>query len=242
MTTTISVVAPKGGQGASTVAATLALYAARSDHDRPVLFVSDDAALILPRPTDDQLPGPWDAAPGLAAATTKPARSWQGDLQVIDGPAPDADLTVMVVRNCYLALHKALATLGGDRPPDHIVLIQEPRALRPADVAAALTIPMTTIDADPAVARSIDAGLIGAGAMPRSLRPLQALLTHPALRRGDSSAARPPELAGGDTGPAAPGPPAVVPVTNDRGLGDAVRAALERVDSPRPITPGGRRL
>ncbi len=61
----------------------------------------------------------------LAAATPRPPR-WNGDVQIIDGPAPVADSTLLVVRNCYLAVRKAATAAWVGQPPDHVVVIREP--------------------------------------------------------------------------------------------------------------------
>ena len=81
---------------------------------------------------------------------------------------------LLVVRNCYLALRRAVA-----HPvrPDGVVLVAEPgRALAAIDVEAVLTAPVVAeIAIDPAVARTIDAGLLAARlprTLVRSLAPL----------------------------------------------------------------------
>lgn len=85
-----------------------------------------------------------------------------------------ADRRLLVVRNCYLALRRAVA-----HPvrPDGVVLVTEPgRALTATDVEAVLTAPVVAeIAIDPAVARTIDAGLLAARlprTLARSLAPL----------------------------------------------------------------------
>lgn len=86
-----------------------------------------------------------------------------------------ADRRLLVVRNCYLALRRAVA-----HPvrPDGIVLVTEPgRALTATDVEAVLTAPVVAdIAIDPAVARTIDAGLLAAR-LPRTLARRLATLT-----------------------------------------------------------------
>jgi hypothetical protein len=75
--------------------------------------------------------------------------------------------SVLVVRNCYLALRRAV-----QHPlrPDAVVLVTEPgRALDVHDIETVLTdAPVTTVRIDPAVARAVDAGLLAAR-LPRSL-------------------------------------------------------------------------
>lgn len=77
---------------------------------------------------------------------------------------------IVVLRACYLAVRRTGAL--GSRA--RLVVIEEPgRALRAADVAAAVGVPVwCRLVADPAVARSVDAGLL-AVRLPRSLRGLE---------------------------------------------------------------------
>lgn len=70
-----------------------------------------------------------------------------------------ADRSLLVTRPCYLALRAAAAR--AERPTG-VVLVDEPgRALRAADVEAAVGAPIVaTVLVDPAVARAVDAGLL----------------------------------------------------------------------------------
>ena len=76
---------------------------------------------------------------------------------------------VVVLRACYLAVRRT----GSLPSTSRLVVIEEPgRALRATDVAAAVGVPVwCRLSLDPAVARSVDAGLLGAR-LPRSLRGL----------------------------------------------------------------------
>jgi len=80
-------------------------------------------------------------------------------------PGPPLDLAVvadrrlLVIRPCYLALRRAVAaaqSLTG------VVIVNEPgRALRSADVVAALQVPVVAeISCDPAIWRAVDSGLL----------------------------------------------------------------------------------
>ena len=75
--------------------------------------------------------------------------------------------SVLVVRNCYLALRRAVQS---PVCPSAVVLIEEAgRALCHPEVEAALPgLPVVVVPADPAVARAIDAGLLSAQ-LPASL-------------------------------------------------------------------------
>jgi hypothetical protein len=76
--------------------------------------------------------------------------------------------SVLVVRNCYLALRRAV-----QHPlrPDGVVLVTEPgHALDVRDVEAVMVgVSVTTVRVDPAVGRAVDAGLL-AVRLPRGLR------------------------------------------------------------------------
>lgn len=79
--------------------------------------------------------------------------------------------SLLVIRPCYLALRRAAQA---PLRPTGVVLIREPgRVLTTADVEQAVGAPVVaTLELDPAVARTVDAGLL-ATRLPRSLgRPL----------------------------------------------------------------------
>jgi hypothetical protein len=73
-----------------------------------------------------------------------------------------ADRSLLVTRACYLALRRAARS---GRRPDGVILLREPgRALDGHDVEALLSVPVVAdVDADPAVARAVDAGLLLSG-------------------------------------------------------------------------------
>ena len=82
---------------------------------------------------------------------------------------------LLVTRPCYLALRRAAAL---DFEPTGVIIVNEPgRALRSDDVAATVRAPVVAeIQLDPAVARAVDAGLLGTR-LPRTLSgPLRKLL------------------------------------------------------------------
>jgi hypothetical protein len=78
-----------------------------------------------------------------------------------------AQRSILVIRPCYLALRRAMAS---PLRPSEVVMIREPgRTLSRHDVESAVGAPVRVeIDADPAVARAVDSGLM-AGRLPRSL-------------------------------------------------------------------------
>jgi MinD-like ATPase involved in chromosome partitioning or flagellar assembly len=131
---------------------------------------------VLPWGDSNASPRP-DAGERLLAALSADAR-----LVVVDcGPpaspvgialAAGAGLSLLVLRPCYIALRRALAA---PVRPSGVVLVEEPgRSLGRSDVEDVLGVPVRAqIQWDPAVARSVDAGLLGT----RVPRPL-----HRALR------------------------------------------------------------
>lgn len=81
--------------------------------------------------------------------------------------AAAADVSLLVLRPCYLALRRALAA---PIRPSAIVLVDEPgRALTRRDVEEVMGVPVRAeIAFDPAIARAVDAGLLS-GRVPRTL-------------------------------------------------------------------------
>lgn len=81
--------------------------------------------------------------------------------------AAAAELSLLVLRPCYLALRRALAA---PIRPSAVILVNEPgRALTRRDIEDVLGVPVRAeIDFDPSIARAVDAGLL-AGRVPRSL-------------------------------------------------------------------------
>jgi len=178
MTRTIILTGARGGQGTSTVAATLAVLAAGHG---PTLLRSDDpaatAALVgVPLALDDE----WiDVCPNLTyVATSAPAAAGASyDTVVIDGgrapvrpsdrqepsggpadPQDGVERYAVLRGPCYVAL-ATLVTSGVAY--DGVIVVTEPnRSLSERDVTDVLGIPVVaTIPLDPAVARSIDAGI-----------------------------------------------------------------------------------
>ena len=165
MTRTISIGGARGGHGASTVAAALALFSARYQptallaHDPADMAAllgvappeSDDA--VVPVAPDLELGRRRGLAPGLVVLDTGSR---------LEGPqSPDGDEHYVVVRGpCYLALRSLLAAQAGRY--DGVILVNEPaRSLRASDVAEVLGVPVVAqVTQHPAVARSIDAGVL----------------------------------------------------------------------------------
>lgn len=78
-----------------------------------------------------------------------------------------AQRRLLVIRPCYLALRRAAASTPS---PTGVIVVHEPgRALRADDIAATVHAPVVAeIELDPAISRSVDAGLLAAR-MPRPL-------------------------------------------------------------------------
>lgn len=202
MSTTI-VAGAKGGQGATTVVAALAVTAARKGRRIIVIDAGGDVASILNRPHVEAAD---DLAAGLTAACPVdgvelvhlPAdridsNTVRGTSELVaDGATiiidagtdpsmvhPFDDVRprpqrVLVVRSCYLAVRRAAAV---PYTPDHVVLIRERlQSLTATDIERALALPVTTVDHDPILARAIDAGLLVTHAHRWLGRPLRQLI------------------------------------------------------------------
>jgi hypothetical protein len=85
--------------------------------------------------------------------------------------AAQAQLSLLVVRSCYLALQRVRAAVVR---PTGVILVDEPgRVLTGADIEAAAKAPIVaTVPLDPKVARVVDSGLLR-GRLPRSLDTLR---------------------------------------------------------------------
>lgn len=177
----IRLVAPRHGQGLTTVA--LALAATAAADDRNVVLVSDgidDLCSMAGLPSVD--PGGELRLGARLVAASHPRLF--GDLAVEEvtvGTTTDSpsDLTLMVVRGPdFLSLRSA--SVSG-LAADGVVLVREPwRALRPADVTSVLGAPVVAeIDHSESVARAIDAGLIlSRGPALAAFRSLARIATH----------------------------------------------------------------
>jgi MinD-like ATPase involved in chromosome partitioning or flagellar assembly len=88
-----------------------------------------------------------------------------GACEVVAGAAPRS---LLVTRPCYLSLRHALRA---SQRPTGVVVVREPgRVLRNADIERVVGAPvLAEIETDPAVARAVDAGLLTATRLPRSI-------------------------------------------------------------------------
>lgn len=83
--------------------------------------------------------------------------------------AERADQSVLVTRPCYLALRR-LVSQRLPRPTGVVVVREPGRVLSSDDMACVVGAPIVAeIEYDPAVARAVDAGLLLAARLPRSL-------------------------------------------------------------------------
>lgn len=159
----ITISGARGGQGASTVAAALAVLAA--GHYRTTL-VSDEpdvaAALLgIARPIHGEAV---EVTPGLMLAEVPVART---EVTVVDiSPAatpfphqPEGEHYAVLRGPCYLALASVVAA---PEAPQGIILVAEAgRSLTARDVTEVTGLPVVaTVRASQGVARTIDAGLL----------------------------------------------------------------------------------
>ena len=93
---------------------------------------------------------------------------------LIDVLLARADRRVLVTRACFVSLCRTQELVG--RATDLVLIEEEGRALDRVDVSSALGLPLAAvIPVDPAVARSVDSGLL-ARRLPRPLRrPIERL-------------------------------------------------------------------
>jgi len=164
MTRTITVAGARGGSGASTVAAGIALYTARHASTELVAAELDTTAALL------GLAGTQDARTAIAVAdrlTLTATPTGSAEIAVIDAQRLDqldtqpAGLLLIALRGpCYLGL-RTITTTTAVRA-DGIVLLAEPgRSLTRRDVSDVCDVPvMAEIAVTANVARTIDAGLL----------------------------------------------------------------------------------
>jgi hypothetical protein len=167
MTVTVTLAGARGGQGTSTTAAALALLAAR--HTERVELIAHDvdttAALL-------GLPALPEASEGIAVTerlTLQAEPSGTARVVIVDaGPLrtltehPGGLLVALVRGPCYLSL-RAVVTHQGPVPDGIIVVREHGRSLTRRDVTAVTgiaTLAETVVS--PAVARTIDAGVLAA--------------------------------------------------------------------------------
>ena len=150
----------KGGVGTSTVAALHALALARAGHPTTLVAASGDhgeLAAILGMPEGS---GPVDANAAAGVAAGERSR-----VVVVDGgcdPALERAVSrrLVVVRLCYLALRRALAT-GMAGTDGVVVVVEAERSLGVDDVEAVLGRPVVArVAVTAAMARLLDAGLL----------------------------------------------------------------------------------
>jgi MinD-like ATPase involved in chromosome partitioning or flagellar assembly len=130
---------------------------------------------LLPR---GEGPLPAERGEALAAALSALGRTVVVDCGTVTPGAPSgstaplnvaaaASQSLLVIRPCYLALRRALAAAC---TPTGVVLVHEPgRAMSRSDVEDVLGVPVVAeVPFEPAIARAVDAGLLGSR-LPRSL-------------------------------------------------------------------------
>lgn len=169
MTTIVTLVGARGGQGTSTVAAALALHAAQ---DAPTaLLTHDPTAMARLLGTTGTMPAPehpFAAGPQLTVAGLGGPRdvvtivdAGHAAAAVAARTLPEGGQRYAIVRGpCYLAL-ATLVSLP-DLHPDGVILVAEPgRSLSASDTSAILGVPViATVPVRPSIARLIDAGLL----------------------------------------------------------------------------------
>jgi hypothetical protein len=169
MTVTITLAGVRGGQGTSTTAAALALFAAhRTDAVELIAHDLDTMAALVgvPTPADPEHGAAITEQLSLRAAPSEAAAvviTDAGPLRSVTG-RPEGLLVAVLRGPCYLSLRAAVA----DSAPsvDGIIVVREHgRSLTRRDVTDVTGIPTVAETlATPAVARTIDAGVLAARA------------------------------------------------------------------------------
>jgi hypothetical protein len=122
-----------------------------------------------------------------------------GPLTIVDVGLPDSpvaravlevsDATLLVVRECYLALRRAAASSLTGRSFGLVVLQEPGRSLGPADVAQVLGRPITArVPMRVAIARAVDAGVMPTRLPEPLARAAEQILRELGLARGRSAA------------------------------------------------------
>jgi hypothetical protein len=207
MTRTITLIGARGGSGASTIAAALALHTAE---DVPTALLTHDPTAMarllgttgaVPAPTDPFAVGPRLTVAGLDGPKNTATIIDAGPAVAAGQVLPADGLHYTVVRGpCYLAL-ATLVSLPHLRP-DGVILVAEPgRSLSAADTSVILGVPVVaTVPVRSSIARLIDAGLLAG--RPSEIPGLDHLSD--ALVRGLESFPSIPKIAGGRIGPDVP--------------------------------------
>jgi len=149
---------------------------------------------LLPAGLTEGDPIPPEAGAALAVALGTDARPTMCDAGRLDTPAlvafaEIADVNVVVVRGCYLALRRAVHHEAMRFASGAVLIDEHGRSLGARDVEDVLGIPVyAAIEARGSTARAVDAGVLGAR-MPDALaRPLQHALARIGLSPGEQAA------------------------------------------------------
>lgn len=187
--TTINFVGAKGGVGTSTIAAATALLAS----ERMTVDLQGDpgdlAAILGVTPSLNTamvnqrlILNAWKTDSGAKQLTVRDLGTFQ-DLAAFQDLAEQGNTFIVMRGPDYLGLRRALEGMPKITTPNGVVLVaEEKRSLGASDIKAVLDVPVVaTVPIDPAVARSIDSGLLSMSMHRlRSLAPLTSL--YPAVR------------------------------------------------------------
>ena len=163
--TTITLTGARGGHGTTTVATALAILAA--EHG-PTRLVSADAMALLGLPGVPEPGAPMRVTDHLTLALPGSPEANEPEIAVVDAgaagsaaPVRTCEPSFVVLRGpCYLGLRHLVTRAAA--PATGIILLSEPaRSLTRRDVEDVVGTPVVaSIDHHPAVARTIDAGLL----------------------------------------------------------------------------------
>lgn len=161
---TITVAGARGGSGTSTVAAAIALLAARHASTELVAADLDTTAALLGLTTTQDGAAPIEVVPRLTLTSTP---SGSASIAVVDAQRldqldrqPEGPLLVVLRGPCYLGL-RSIVTTSAVRADGLVLVMELGRSLTRRDASDVCDMPVAAeIAATAQVARSIDAGLL----------------------------------------------------------------------------------
>lgn len=159
--TSYAILSTKGGQGATTFAAALALQLAHDGDDVIIAGHDGDMAAMFGCSANDC----WQLTDRISHRPAECAPEMNAIHVVYVGDAawtaqPDAT-SVLVVRPCYLALRNAVADERVIEVDGYVLFDEPKRALGASDVSNVLGLPcLATVPVREEIARAIDAGVL----------------------------------------------------------------------------------
>lgn len=198
---TITFYGAKGGQGTSTVAASLALLLSRQEHKTLLVDITGSQELwpLLGFALNESTESVLEVNEHLTLCTQQRTKDgpYVKDFDVVIHDVgvlkPDqgsmADVLILVIRPCYLSLRRAIAL--SVRPHGIVLVKEQGRALGARDVADTIGAPVwAEVPVEESIARSVDAGLLATRLNRTVARALESLETQLDLHIGGRTTAK----------------------------------------------------